>query len=402
MSPKANPDFATAAKPLASASAPSSTAFKEKCRRAVASGLYCTGLLGVVRLLEDKHELSEIKGSRLPHLRRSADSKFGILCYHRVGTDGVPVFSRLLPSVFDRQMRYLKEHYRLVPLSQLCRELQNGCVVPPTLAITFDDGYRDLYTYAFPVLQKYSIPATIYLIGQCMQTGEAPWYDRIFVGLEIWPDPILEVELNESREFKLSDQASRAAAAWEIVCYLRSIPNIQRREWCAVFDRRMHLPMRQLEARMLNWDQVHAMHKGGVSFGAHTMTHPSVSRLDSHSLQEELVQSRAGLEAGLQTSIEDFAYPFGKPSDCSLAAEKVLSSAGYRSATTTTAGRNTAGSNLFRLRRMQIGDDPSLPSFGFNLTRMLLDGDPVSQEEIAGLPVGESTSVLQQKSTGGF
>jgi peptidoglycan/xylan/chitin deacetylase (PgdA/CDA1 family) len=147
---------------------------------------------------------------------------------------------------------------------------------------------------------------------------------------------------------------------------------------------------------------VHTMQKGGVFFGAHTMTHPSVSQLDSRALQEELVQSRDGLSAGLQTSIEDFAYPFGKPSDCSMAAEEVLSQAGYRSAATTTAGRNTAATNPFRLRRMQISDDPSIPSFGFNLARMLLEGDSISQEGIAGLPADKSNAVLQQKNSGRF
>lgn len=402
MSSKANPDSAPAGKPIAGPPPLPSSGLKEMCRRAMASGLYHSGLLSVVRRLENKHDLSAVKGSRFPRLRRSASLKFGILCYHRVGTAGVPVFSRLEPGVFEAQMRYLKKHYRIVPLGQLCQELQQARTVPPTLAITFDDGYRDLYTHAFPVLQKYAIPATIYLIGKCMETGEAPWYDRIFVALEFSPKPILELELAEPRKLILSNPASRAAAAWEIVCYLRSIPDVQRRKWCAAFEQRMRPPMARLEGRMLNWDQIRAMQGGGIYFGAHTMTHPSVSQLDPAELQEELVKSREFLEEGLQTPVEDFAYPFGKPSDCSMAAEDVLSRSGYRSAVTTSAGRNTVGMNPFRLHRMQIGDDGSLPSFGFNLARMLLDGDPVWQSEIAGIPAGKSSEVLRQKNTIGF
>lgn len=129
------------------------------------------------------------------------------------------------------------------------------------------------------------------------------------------------------------------------------------------------------------------------------MTHPSVSRLDPTALQEELVQSKERLEEGLQAPVEDFAYPFGKPSDCSLAAEDLLPRAGYRSAVTTTVGRNIAGMNPFRLRRIQMGDDNSIPSFGFNLVRILLDGDMVSHLEIEGIPVGKNSTVLQQKKT---
>jgi peptidoglycan/xylan/chitin deacetylase (PgdA/CDA1 family) len=402
MFPKDNHNSGRAGKPWASGARLPTRSFKEKFRRAVASGLYHAGLLSIVRRLESKFEISSVEGSRLPRLRRSVSSKFGILCYHRVGTEGVPVFSRLPPVVFERQMRYLKNHYRIVPLGQLCRELLGGSDAPPTLAITFDDGYRDLYTYAFPVLQKYSIPATIYLIGKSMQTGEAPWYDRIFVAIGAFSDPVLEVELNESREFTLSNSVARAAAAWEIVCYLRSIPDVRRRKWCFDFEQRLHPPALQLEGRMLNWGQVRAMQNGGVSFGAHTMTHPCVSQLNSTQLQEELVQSREGLEEGLQAAVEDFAYPFGKSSDCSATAEAVLARSGYRSAVTTTAGLNTPGANPFRLRRMQISDDPSMPLFGFNLARMFVDGDLGSQAEIDGIPAGENSAVLQHKNTLGF
>ena len=141
------------------------TAFK----RGIAGALYHSGLVSVPRSIAKTYELEQVEGSFLPRIHRFSGSKFGILCYHRVGTQGVPFFSRLDPSVFESQIRYLRKSYRIVPLAQLCSELLEGRQVSPTLAITFDDGYRDLYTHAFPVLQKYGIPATIYLIGRCMQ-----------------------------------------------------------------------------------------------------------------------------------------------------------------------------------------------------------------------------------------
>jgi peptidoglycan/xylan/chitin deacetylase (PgdA/CDA1 family) len=402
MPPETKPGLITAESHAARPAPSPPSSLKEKLRRAVASGLYYTGLLSVMRRFHGDYELSNVGSSRIPRLRRSASPKFGILCYHRVGTEGVPVFSRLVPGVFEKQMRYLKKHYRIVPLGQLCRELEDGGTVRPTLAITFDDGYRDLYTHAFPVLQKYEIPATIYLIGKCMETGEVPWYDRIFVALESAPDSVLEVELSEPRKFSLSGTGARAAVAWEIVCYLRSIPDSQRRQWCAAFEQRMHVPSEEVQGRMLDWNHVRAMQRGGVFFGAHTMTHPAVSRLDSNALENELLQSKERLEEGLQTPFEDFAYPFGKPSDCSRAAENLLSRSGYRSAVTTTAGRMTVGMNPYRLRRMQIGDDRSISSFSFDLARMLLDGDVDSQEQIEGTPAGNSSPVLRQKNTIGL
>ncbi len=347
--------------------------FKEKSRRIVAHGLYRTGLLRAAERLAETHELYRVAGSRLPRLRPSVGPKFGILCYHRVGTEGVPLFSRLEPKVFEAQMRYVKKYYRVVPLRQLCCELQDARPVEPTLAITFDDGYRDVYSYAFPVLQKYQIPATIYLIGRCMETGEVPWYDRIFVGLRLTADSVFEADLDTPRRFQLSSGAARAAAAWEIICYLRTLPDRIRREWCVAFERRFRISERELADRMLTWEQVRTMQRSGVHFGAHTMTHPCVSRLDTTGLQDELLRSRQLLENALQTTVVDFAYPFGKLDDCGLVAEQFLALSGYSSAVTTMEGMNFPGTNLLRLRRVQIGDDSSVAMFAFRVSLKFLE-----------------------------
>jgi peptidoglycan/xylan/chitin deacetylase (PgdA/CDA1 family) len=393
-------DSPTKASMIAGAESGSSAAvvskgFKDTCRRTIASVLYHTRLLHIVRRLESSHQLYSGPDSRWPKLSRFAGSKFGILCYHRVGTEGVPLFSRLEPRVFAAQMRFIKKHYRVVPLGQLCSELQEARLVKPTLAITFDDGYRDLYTHAFPVLQKYQIPATIYLIGRSMETGEAPWYDRIFAALSAAEGPALEVHLGSPCRFTLSSPAARAAAAWEIVCYLRSIPDSERRVWCADFEARVPVPERELQDRMLNWKQVREMQRGGVNFGAHTMTHPSVSRLSPSVMENEFKFSRQVLEQGLGGYVQDFAYPFGKPSDCGAVAEGYLLRSGYRSAVTTTAGTNTIGANLMALRRLQIGDDPSIPSFAFGIGRLFLEGELESSANTEdtlsnGIPKAES------------
>jgi len=348
------------------------TKLKQRFLRVLVRGLYITGLLRAIQRFAGFHILCPRRNSRLPHVRKFSGSKYLILCYHRVGIEGVPLFSRLEPSVFEAQMRYLREHYRIISLRRLCDELREGNGPGPALAITFDDGYRDLYKYAFPVLQKYQIPATIYLIGECVETSDAPWYDRIFVAVDAARGSSLDVELETPRHFSLSSSAARASAAWEIVCYLRSIPDVVRRQWCSDFEARVKLSPERLQGRMLNWEQVREMDKGGVLFGAHTMSHPVVSRLEAAELESELADSKRLLESRLDKPIHDFAYPFGKLQDCDIFAERFLEGCGYHSAVTTIAGFNTPASSPYRLRRVQIGDDGSLPMFAFNIARMFL------------------------------
>jgi len=309
-----------------------------------------------------------------------------------VGTDGVPLFSRLQPKLFRAQMEHIKKRYRVVSLGQLCRELQDGTSAEPTLAITFDDGYRDLYTHAFSVLQEYQLPATIYLIGQCMESGEVPWYDRIFLALKGVTGTSFEVEMDGFRQFALSSPKARIEAAWEIVSYLRTKPDSWRQKWCASFEKEVLIRPEDTEGRMLKWDQVRTMFRAGVSFGAHTMSHPSVSRLDWQGLETELGESKRLLEQGLGSPIEDFAYPFGKPEDRSLAAEEFLASYGYRSAVTTTEGFNIPGVSRFQLRRLSISDDWSLVDFAFNVSRMFLE----TPSEMRSIPIRSAEPVLSR------
>lgn len=100
-----------------------------------------------------------------------------ILMYHRIepARDSKPDSTRVSPAIFERQMEFLKVHgYRVVPLSELARDLRAGRPVPQkTVALTFDDGTLDNFTYAFPVLKKMGFPATIYMITR--NIGKEGW-----------------------------------------------------------------------------------------------------------------------------------------------------------------------------------------------------------------------------------
>jgi peptidoglycan/xylan/chitin deacetylase (PgdA/CDA1 family) len=174
------------------------------------------------------------------------------------------------------------------------------------------------------------------------------------------------------------------------VCFLRTISDANRRKWCLTFEAAMKPPQNKLEERMLDWNQVRSMQASGISFGAHTMTHPSVAQVEASNLAEELKASRSLLEAGLDAPVEDFAYPFGKLSDCLSVNDDYLAQCGYRSAVTTVEGINSRGANLFRLNRIQIGDDRSLSLFAFNLARMFFE----SASENSVSPAANTTNMF--------
>ena len=354
-------------------------------RDAVAGALYYSGALRALQAVGRRHEIAFTNGGGLPQLRRTGRSKFVILCYHRIGTGGIPLFNGLPPEIFESQMRLLRRRYRIISLDELCDEMQRPTSSGHGVAVTFDDGYRDLHTYAFPILQKYNIPATIFLPVACIETGQVPWYDRVFLALKVFPRNNLEIALEHPRNFSLASLDARIQAAAKIVQYLRTIADDRRKEFCRDLERQVVLPAGELANRMLTWDQVHAMRAAGVIFGSHTMTHPAVSQLTEDQLETELRESKEALKARLGAQVRHFAFPFGQPKDCGTAALSVLTHCGYTSAATTVEGINHAGESLFALRRVQTGEERSLPMFALRLTRLFFAAS--SENSSAASPI---------------
>ena len=106
-----------------------------------------------------------------------------ILMYHAVidGSRPWTKWTHLQLEQFEVQLRFVARHYRILPLSEVARAMRDGEELPPhTAAITFDDGYRNNYDVAWPVLRALDVPATIYLATGFLDSGTPNWPDRIF------------------------------------------------------------------------------------------------------------------------------------------------------------------------------------------------------------------------------
>jgi peptidoglycan/xylan/chitin deacetylase (PgdA/CDA1 family) len=319
--------------------------------------------------------------------------KFLILCYHRIGTGGIPLYSELSPKLFEAQIHFLRKHYRIISLAEVRRGLEEPARTGPAVAITFDDGYRGVYTHAFPILQKYNIPATVFLIADSVESGQVAWYDRVFLALQVMPAGHFEIQLDHARIFRLSSRRSRLYAALEIMSYLRSLPDPRRQACCADLEKRVKLPQLELEDRMMDWEHVRTMQSAGVVFGSHTVTHPVVSRLTPEELDFEIAESKKRLEAKLGIVVEDFAFPFGHSADCGTQAAGWLARCGYRSAVTTVPGVNTPGVDHFALRRVQIGEEHTLSMFSLCLTHFFLHSGPLPSSTAVNQGRNEVTEV---------
>ena len=135
-----------------------------------------------------------------------------VLCYHRI--DEKPKqYTVLQPAEFKAQMEYLKKHnFNVVPLDTIVDAVQYGTKLPPhTVALTFDDGYKDNYTVAYPILKQYKYPATLFIYPYYVSNGGAAIKWEMLK--EMAADPLIKIQSHTFTHPNLNKTARQGSAA---------------------------------------------------------------------------------------------------------------------------------------------------------------------------------------------
>jgi peptidoglycan/xylan/chitin deacetylase (PgdA/CDA1 family)/CelD/BcsL family acetyltransferase involved in cellulose biosynthesis len=303
----------------------------------------------LVQPLRSQYQLALPKLS----LKKRREASARILYYHRVNDDGDPFFPAISTVLFEQEMRYLARYYKVVSLSDLLTRLEDGSP-ERTLAITFDDGYLDNYENAFPVLERYGLPATIFLTtGSIDDSHQLLWFEQLAGAVKKTSLDHLDLEIDIPRRFWMRNTAERLEANDAIFSVLRRLPDNQRRTWLDVILRQLGAPEadRDRQGKMLTWDQVRFMKSRGIDFGGHTVTHPFIARLTPEQVEWEVGECKRRIESELQLPVECFAYPNGREEDFGKWNKNAVRSAGYRAAVTTIWGLNCRSTDPMELRR---------------------------------------------------
>lgn len=279
-----------------------------------------------------------------------------ILTYHRFAhtEDGRSTSSE----AFEAQLSYLAKHYSLIKLSTLYESLKNGKSLERAAVITIDDGFRDVYEIAFPILRKYSAPATFFVITDFLDQKIWLWTDKLrYVTSQLPPGPATVKINGRQLTFELDGKSSRMEAATAINSVLKTLPSETRD---AVIDEvattlNVVIPgLPPSEYGPVSWDQLIEMDQGGVEIGSHTVTHPILPNVDDEQMRWELSASRERLESVLKRPVPLFCYPNGSYDERTRSA---VAAAGYECAVTTRPLLNEAGGDLLALSRVPAEQD---------------------------------------------
>lgn len=243
-------------------------------------------------------------------------SDFAIIVYHRVCPD--PEFrytDSISPQTFERHLRYLSRNHEILSLPDLVDYVQSGeSPQARAAAITFDDGYRDNYLYAYPILKRFRAPATFFLATGYIGGGRPFWWDQ--VSYVIKHTFTIRLDLGTLGSYWLQSEENRSLVSRMIIERLKTMPdherNVEIERLCALCE--AEVSSRVGEELVLSWKDVEEMDRHGMLFGAHSVNHGILTRMRLDLAKNEIVESKRQLENRLGKAVTCFAYPNGEHS----------------------------------------------------------------------------------------
>jgi peptidoglycan/xylan/chitin deacetylase (PgdA/CDA1 family) len=314
----------------------------------------CCGRAGLIRLLE-----------KIP-----PSPSLLVLTYHRIGRPEESLYDTNLisatPEAFEEQLSYLKSRFHIASLEEVRQLVRRpGAWRHRMVLLTFDDGYLDNYTTAFPILRSHGLEATFFLSTSWVGSRHLPWWDRLAYLIRhaarrrVSFHGLIPAELDLSRD-DLEPVIQQAATFCKSPA-LSSIPLFLDRlaEACGI-----EAPAEAPERLFLDWSEAEDMLRGGMAIGSHTRSHGLLARLSGAEEDDEVSGSRAVLRHRLGGDVVALAYPVGSPSTFSARTYASLDRAGYELGFSFYGGVNLPSAvQPFNIRRVNIGRDLSFPLF---------------------------------------
>jgi peptidoglycan/xylan/chitin deacetylase (PgdA/CDA1 family) len=244
-----------------------------------------------------------------------------IVCYHRVVEDFDRTAQLSIPSMLtstamlERHIDWLARRFDIVSLDEIGSHLRDRRPFRrPVAAITFDDGYADVYHYGLPLLMRKGVPAAVFVVTDLIGTDQPQIFDRLYLLLCLIQRNRLPVAPPVLRTMQsLGIQPSEHEPFDLMTTLLKTLPRekveqiIAALESTVPFDKSI---MREFVP--LTWDMIETMHRSGITIGSHTKSHTLLTAEKLETATTELKESKAMIESRLKARIDHFAYPDGR------------------------------------------------------------------------------------------
>ena len=293
------------------------------------------------------------------------DTELTILLYHGVTghtSQGIENYSRkhIMEDDFYRQMQYLSEYCNVLAIDDYLALRVNKKPLPPrAVIISFDDGFRNNFTTAAPILEEFSLPAVFYISSGIVNTDLMFWVDVIEDCLNFVRKGTVKIQLNEKYDFSLNTEQEKLKALDTIKSYCKNssvaeknrvIDDIQ--SITRVTASVTHSP----NYEKVSWRELQQIHANSLfAIGGHSTYHQILSALDTQHAEREIRTSIELLQLNLNTQVEHYSYPEGQPQHYNGAVIDILKKHGVVCCPSAIPGLNSIDEDLFQLRRIMVG-----------------------------------------------
>jgi len=290
-----------------------------------------------------------------------------VLNYHRIGApDGSPFDWDLWSASaedFDAQVALVAREFDVVGADDLDRAL--GDRTGRFVMLTFDDGYRDNYDLAFPILKRHGATATFFITTGFLDNPHLAWWDEIawMVRTSRRSQILANQWIGEDVPF---DEPDRCSAIQRLISVYKQLDGEETPhyvEHLAEATGSGRASQADVSDLWMTWDMVRDMRRAGMSIGGHTVTHPVLSSLDAAGQDREIGECKRRIEEELGETIDTFSYPVGSRDAFDAHTRTALKRHGFRWAFSYYGGYTPARSDDFNVPRTAIERDVQLPDF---------------------------------------
>lgn len=282
-------------------------------------------------------------------------SRFGVLIFHRVLPEPDPLQpDEICAAQFDELVGVLVKYFNVLGVDEALELWRSGRLPPRSLVITFDDGYADNFTVAYPILRKHGVQA-VFFVASGYLDGGIMFNDVVIEAVRRTPAESLDLNWLGAGVHELQSVSQRRALIHELLGRVKYLSLNGRQEALERFLQEARV-VRPTDLMMTS-NQLQAMFAGGMTIGGHTMNHPILAVLDDDAAWHEIASNRQHLTDLLGVCPRFFAYPNGKPgADYTAQSVSLVEKAGYEAAFTTTWGSVGRESGAYELPRFTPWD----------------------------------------------
>jgi len=288
--------------------------------------------------------------------------------YHDISSDaesdsvGTVIRDRPTSSQFEAHLRVAKQIARVISVEDAIDEIrsQRG-LREDTISVTFDDGYSSVYDFAYPLLRKHSVPATVYLTTDWINGKMELWWEEL---ADVFADCDLNrVSLQELGDLAGIDAQTLSCDDTNLIRKKAHVHDLVAAKFRELDDKTVVSRVRDLgdmfgydlssrrPSQPLIWDHIKEMANHGIAFGSHTCSHVNLRHTPVEKIEDEVAGSKKEIEQKLNTAVRGFAYPYGQDVEAYRKVRPILERHGFTYACIASPGINRLQSDPYALVR---------------------------------------------------